>query len=143
MKKYLALILLLMMVLFGCQNESLMVLPRAYGSGRIRSVDSDDIEGAFNREDDMVLYIGSAMCQTCNDFKEDLDTLVLEKNLLVWAIEDTRDFPPENKYISYDIVPTLAFISEGEIVKKIDYNSHKDVFTDYSSLIRFINKHFS
>ncbi len=143
MKKYLVLILLLPMLLFGCQNEDLMTLPRSYGNGRTHAVDVNDIQTALDEKRDMVLYIGSEMCQTCIEFKDDLNTLVLEKDLLVHIIEDIKAFPPENEYIPYDVVPTLVFIHEGEIIKKIDYNSHKDVFTDYDSLIRYINKHFS
>jgi len=143
MKKYLVLILLLPMVLFGCQNEDLMTLPRSNETGLIENVDPSDIQNTIDKKEDMMLYIGSELCQTCIEFKKDLNTLALEKGLLIHIIEDTKAFPPENQYISYDIVPTLVFISEGEIIKKIDYNSHGDVFTDYDSLIEYIENHFS
>ena len=105
MKKILIFVLCLVL-LCGCSKDY------------ITEISIDDLNKKIENKESFILYIGSAKCSHCKDYRPKLNEVVKEYNLTVYYVDisklDNNQLKNLSKIISYNGTPATAFIEDGE-----------------------------
>lgn len=132
--------LLLFAFLVGCQSIVKITLETT-DLMTYMEIDSDDLVEKLDMKADFMLYISSKTCTSCAEFKPILESLIEEKNVLIYQIEADDLFKPSNNYIPYQFTPTIVIIRDGEEVIKINPIDDAKYFKDYEGFIKFYDKY--
>lgn len=98
-------------------------------------------------EESFILFIGSATCSHCNDYKSKVEKIVKDYQIMIYYI-DINKFTDEqlNKFktqINFSGTPTTVFIENGK--EKTDSNGNVSPYringnVDYNKLIKKLQK---
>ncbi|NMB18210.1 MAG: thioredoxin family protein [Erysipelothrix sp.] len=117
MKKFLVSILLVLLVLTGCQNNK----------EAINFVGLDEIKTKIENKDDFIFVVGLDTCPACLSYKPVLEEVNNKKDVEFYYLEMDANWSDADKekvisYIEDDLgqiiqgVPTTFFVEGGEVV---------------------------
>lgn len=106
MKKFLLLILCIF-TFSGCTTKSYIV-----------DTPIDEVKSMIENKETFILYIGSAECSHCADYKPKLEDVTLEYEVTVYYIDTSKlsdnEYNELTEIVSFSGTPTTAFIKNGE-----------------------------
>lgn len=106
MKKFVLLILCIF-IFCACSTKSYII-----------DTSFDKVKSMIESKETFILYIGSAECSHCADYKPKLEDVTLEYEVKVYYIDTSK--LNENEYkkltdiVSFSGTPTTVFINKGE-----------------------------
>ena len=132
------LILLLVIFLTGCNVKTFLMKKieinlAIYNTYQIIKYDAIDMK--IKAKENFVLYLFSPYCDTCNNFKNILNTYIYKYNCEIFALNVNDDIDE----VQYKTAPTLIIYNKGKQYIRIDLNSNYDCFLSYDCLVNFLN----
>lgn len=108
MKKIFVVIAISVMILTGCNNKM----------DKYEEIEYNDFFNKIDNKDDFILFIGSATCQHCTDYKKTVNKIIKDYQVMIYYI-DINKFSEEelSKFktiINFSGTPTTVFIKDGK-----------------------------
>ena len=141
MKKKLIAILLICLIIFGCDKKEEKKEPEKktpqitepfnldselYNSTEIFDIDSEELKSLEQDKKNFALFVYSPGCLSCAAFREVLEDFVDEYQISFYSIS-TPEMKKTNvsEYITY--APTIVVFKDGEIVAYLDAIADEDL----------------
>lgn len=135
MKKIIFSAMIALLILTGCKLKT------------YEEITYDEYVEMIENEENFILFIGSATCSHCNDYKSKVEKIVRNYQIMIYYI-DVNKFTDEqlNKFkttINFSGTPTTVFIENGK--EKTDSKGNVSTYringnVDYNKLIKKLQK---
>lgn len=136
MKKIL-LVLVSTISLFLCLGCSI-------GGGKIKEISYDDFADMVQNKESFVIYVGSATCSHCEEFRPVLEEVAHDNNLIIYYIDNSKLTDAQKNQVSKKVdlkgTPTLCNIKEGkaEVSTNLVGSKDYDQTVEYFKTIGYI-----
>jgi len=87
----------------------------------------EEVDTMVDNDETFLLYIFDTYCGTCNGFKPKLQSIIDEKNLIVYGLEAV-EITDNHDLKSIKVGPSVALYENGEIVYKTSYEKNPELF---------------
>lgn len=100
---------------------------------------SSELQAMLDNEEDFILYIHSAVCNNCKEFRKDvLDPFIAESDLVIYGIESS--IAGLGKIIKVNSTPSLVIYNDGLIIDREDPRDG-DAFDSVAGLRKYLSKY--
>ena len=141
MKKILC-ILLVVILLTGCNKEKFSLENKYYDNGEFLEIDKTKLNELEDNSESFLVMVYTTGCFSCMDFEKVLTEFTEDNNLTVFRINinDIEGTEIEEK-IKY--TPSLVIYKKGNLYKYLDANSDKDTeyYKSTDSLMKWLDKY--
>ena len=147
MKKFLSVITMFVCVFFlascSCKDDEDVKVSLSIGdmnATTYRSVTMSYLDAMIQDKESFIVYVYNRTCTGCKAFKPILESVIDEKNLIIYAIEDIN-ISSNHELYSLRTTPALALYKDGEIVFKTIYDDNKSYFDSTDGFKSFLDKY--
>ena len=98
------------------------------------------VDQKVRNKDSFVLYIYSATCTDCINFKPIIEEVIQEKDLIIYAVLG-KNIPSSHALAGLATTPSLVVYSKGEVVFKTLFKDNKYYFTEKRGFEEFLSKY--
>ncbi len=142
-KRFIIIILLLTLLLTGCNNIEKVDILSSSTIVETQSVTYEDLIILYDSGEDFILYISSETCSSCQDFAPIMKSYIETYHVPVFQIESGSLFPTDNQYIPYQFTPTIVIVDTKSILIQVDPLEDENIFADLDNLTDFFNKYIN
>jgi thioredoxin-related protein len=141
MKKLLTVFVFLMMVaLVGCQPKYTITLNTQTDITSYVEITYTELLQKMADGDDILLYISSETCTSCEAFKPLIEAVIVDRDLVVYKIEAGASFIPDNDEVPYRYTPSLVIIQAGEVKDTFHPLDNPEFFADQDGIEQFFDQ---
>lgn len=112
---------------FGC----------SFSKGKIEEISYDDFADKVKNKESFVIYVGSATCSHCEEFKPVLEEVVKDNGLTIYYIDNSKLTEAQQTQVKKKVdlkgTPTLCNIKDG----KADTSTNLVGSKDYDSTVEY------
>lgn len=105
-----------------------------------KQVSLEEVDTMVEGDETFLLYIYDRYCTTCNGFKPKLESIIEEKNLIVYGLEAV-EITDTHALKSIKVGPSIALYENGEIVYKTSYEKNPELFDTKEGFENFLNEY--
>lgn len=141
MKKIKVFLLILVIILLtGCNNRQISLEDKYYHNSEIVEIDKDGYSNLVNDKENFVMFIYQPMCITSNNFEKILNDFSNEYQITIYKMPYSlvKDTPLIDTIKYY---PSFVIFKNGKVVIYLDANSNEDI--KYYQEINEFTKWFS
>lgn len=144
MKKWIIIpLLLLLLFVNGCTSSQKLIPVTSMGVDSTQQVSYSELETMLSQNESFVLLVSLETCESCQDFKPILQQFIIDTSVVVYQIEANNDFHTDNDLFPYTFTPTLFFVDNGKVIKKIDPISDGTAFESLDKFTTFFYQYYS
>lgn len=95
---------------------------------------NDELENILVTEDNVIIYFYQKDCMACNDFKEILNKVIIDKNLQVYGVDlNSSDFNYSDLITDFNLTktPSVIIFKNNNELKRIEGTISEDKFINF------------
>ena len=95
---------------------------------------NDELEDILVTEDNVIIYFYQKDCMACNDFKEILNKVIIDKNLQVYGVDlNGSDFNYSDLITDFNLTktPSVIIFKNNNELKRIEGTISEDKFINF------------
>ena len=98
------------------------------------------LDAMIKDDETFIVYVFNTTCGGCKAFKPVIESVIKEKHLRIYAIQDIN-VSKQHELYSLRTTPAFALYDNGELVFKTIYDDNKDYFDSKEGFISFLEKY--
>lgn len=127
-------VLLVLFVVLNYSNLVMIAQERNNVNEYIVINNNDELEDMLVTDDNVIIYFYQKDCMACNDFKEILNKVIVDKNLQVYAVDlNGSDFNYSDLITDYNLTktPSVIIFKNNNELKRIEGTISEDKFINF------------
>lgn len=127
-------VLFVLFVVLNYNNLDMIAQERNNVNEYIVINNSDELEDTLNIEDNVIIYFYQKDCMACNDFKEILNRIIVDKNLQVYGVDlNGSEFNYSDLITDFNLTktPSVIIFKNNNEIKRIEGTISEDRFRNF------------